>query len=137
MREKVARGEIPERDTGLMLAATTIWYDMRVLAELIRSQPEPVSLLVTTMALPADFPGGPDLAASLPPAALLLAPVLDLARMLDSGKVEAMVVFQPPKDWTTVDSPGADAGKTFDSRYFLLHAGNRDEMQRRYPGAFR
>ena len=61
----------------------------------------------------------------------------DLARMLDSGKVEAMVVFQPPKDWTTVDSPGADAGKTFDSRYFLLHAGNRDEMQRRYPGAFR
>ena len=137
LRGKIASGEVMERDTGLMLSATTMWYETQGLADMIRTQPQPVSVIVSITALPADFPGRPEVAAALPPMALLLAPALNMGRLLDSGRVEAVVAFKPPGDWTAVDAPGSDAGKAFNSRYLLVHAGNRDEMQRLHPGLFR
>ena len=137
MRKKLASGEYLERDTGLLLAATTRWYETRGLVDLIRAQPEPVSLVVSTTALPEDFPGSPALAASLPPVALLLAPVLNPGRMLDTGRVEAMVFYKSPAAWTPVNALEADAQGTFDSRYLLVHSGNREEVQRQHPELFR
>ena len=137
MRKKVASGEYLERDTGLLLAATTMWYETRGLADLIRAQPGPVSIVVSTTALPEDFPGSPALGESLPPVALLLAPVLSPGRMLDTGRVEAMVVYKSPAAWTPVGAPEADAQSAFESRYLLVHSGNREEVQRQHPELFR
>lgn len=133
---KVAAGEVLERDVGLILGTPAMWYDTRGLVDLVRAQTEPVSLIVSVTALPEDFPGGPELAAQLPPVALLLAPVLSPARLLDSGRVEAMVVFKPAGAWTMPDEPEADPIRAFDSRYLLIHAGNRDDIQRLHPGVF-
>ena len=137
MRKKVASGEYLERDTGLLLAATSMWYETRGLVDLIRAQAEPVSLVVSTTALPDDFPGAPTFSDSLPPVALLLAPVLNPGRMLDTGRVAAMVFYKTPSAWTPVNATEADAQSAFDSRYLLVHSGNREEVQRQHPELFR
>ena len=134
---KVAAGEVLERDVGLILSTPSMWYDTRGLADLVRTRSEAISLIVSTTALPDDFPGAPELAAQLPPITLLLAPVLNPGRLLDSGRVEAMVVFKPAGAWTMPDAPEKDAVRAFDSRYLLIHAGNRGDMQRLHPGVFR
>lgn len=134
VRAKVAAGEVLERDVGLILGTPSMWYDTRGLVDLVRARSESISLIVSTTALPDDFPGGSELAAQLPPIALLLAPALNPGRLLDSGRVEAMVVFKPAGAWTMPDDLGKDAVRAFDSRYLLIHAGNRDDMQRLHPG---
>lgn len=137
LRARIEAGEVQERDAGLMLTTPDLWYDTQVLMDLIRAQPEPVTVLVSIAALPGDFPGRPELAEGLPPVALLLAPVLQVVRLLDSGRVEAMVTYKPPGAWAREDDPGADARRAFESRYLLVHAGNRADIQRRHPELFR
>ncbi len=137
LRAKIAAGDVQERDMGLMLSSPDLWFDTQGLADLIRAQPVPVSLVVSLTALPKDFPGRPEVAQSLPPFALMLAPALHPSRLLDSGRVEAMLLFKPPGAWSAVDDPSADPERAFESRYLLLHAGNREEVQRRHPEMFR
>jgi hypothetical protein len=91
LRVKVAAGEVLERDVGLILSTPSMWYDTRGLAGLVRARTEPISLIVSTTALPDDFP----------------------------------------------DEPEKDAVRAFDSRYLLIHAGNRGDIQRLHPGVFR